>query len=187
MNKTSLLIVASVLFFCTTTMKSQTSCVTDAILSTYSARNFTTKPVTDSQIETILKCGIKAPSARNSQMWKFTVVKSSTLLSELMPNITTGNILIIVSGQDANQPGMNVAFDCALATENMYLAAQNLGLGAHIYMAPVSGINSRKQDLGIPDGYSVITVLRIGNVDQGVDAVSSASPRNSLEEVVNYR
>ncbi|MBN2480534.1 MAG: nitroreductase family protein [Bacteroidales bacterium] len=150
-------------------------------------RNFTTKPVNDAQIETILKCGIKTPSARNSQMWKFTVVKSSSLLSDLMPDITTGNILIIVSGQDINQPGMNVAFDCALATENMYIAAQSLGLGAHIYMGLVSGVNSRKQDLGISDGYSVITALRIGNVDAGVDVISSASPRNSMESVVNYK
>lgn len=40
--------------------------VIDLILSSYSTRAFSEVPVTDIQIEQILKCGIKAPSARNS-------------------------------------------------------------------------------------------------------------------------
>lgn len=162
--------------------------VTDAILTGYTARKFTSEPVSDSNIELILKCGIKAPSARNSQLWKFTVVKDNALITEAIPNSTAGNILILVSGQEPAQQGTNVDFDCALATENMYIAAQSLGLGAHIYTGPVSNINSsKKQILGIPEGYKVISVLRIGNIDKNVDAVSSASTRKKMEEVVNYK
>jgi nitroreductase len=162
--------------------------VTDVILSGYTARKFTTEPVSDSNIELILKCGVKAPSARNSQLWKFTVVKDNALIGEIIPNSTAGNILIIVSGQESVQQGMNVDFDCALATENMYIAAQSLGLGAHIYTGPVNNINStRKQVLGIPDGYKVISLLRVGHIDNNIDAVSSASTRKKFEEVVNYK
>jgi nitroreductase len=162
--------------------------VTDVILSGYTARKFTTEPVTDSNIELILKCGLKAPSARNSQLWKFTVVKDNALIGEIIPNSTAGNILIIVSGQESVQQGMNVDFDCALATENMFIAAQSLGLGAHIYTGPVGNINSaKKQALAIPEGYRVISVLRVGNIDKNIDAVSSASTRKKLEEVVNYK
>jgi nitroreductase len=162
--------------------------VTDVILSGYTARKFTTEPVTDSNIDLILKCGLKAPSARNSQLWKFTVVKDNALIGEIIPNSTTGNILIIVSGQESVQQGMNVDFDCALATENMFIAAQSLGLGAHIYTGPVGNINSaKKQALTIPEGYRVISVLRVGNIDKNIDAVSSASTRKKLEEVVNYK
>jgi hypothetical protein len=39
----------------------------------------------------------------------------------------------------------------------------------------------------IPPSYRTIVVLRIGNVDKSVDAVSAASPRKKLEEVVNYK
>jgi nitroreductase len=162
--------------------------VIDVILSGYTARKFTSEPVSDSNIDLILKCGLKAPSARNSQLWKFTVVKDSALIGEIIPNSTAGNILIVVSGQEPVQQGMNVDFDCALATENMFVAAQSLGLGAHIYTGPVNNINlTKKQALGIPDGYRAISVLRIGNIDKNVDAVSSASTRKKIEEVVNYK
>ena len=119
--------------------------VIDVILSGYTARKFTSEPVSDSNIDLILKCGLKAPSARNSQLWKFTVVKDSALIGEIIPNSTAGNILIVVSGQEPVQQGMNVDFDCALATENMFVAAQSLGLGAHIYTGPVNNINLTKK------------------------------------------
>ena len=110
------------------------------------------EPVTDSQIDLILKCGMKAPSARNSQLWKFTVVKDKTLIGKIIPDVTPGNILIVVSGQESNKAGINVGFDCALATENMFIAAQALGLGGHIYGGPVNNVNSTlKPDLGIPE------------------------------------
>jgi nitroreductase len=162
--------------------------VIDVILSGYSARMFTSKPVSDSEINLILKCGLKAPSAKNSQLWKFTVVKNNTLISSIIPNIMAGNILIIISGLESRQEDINVDFDCALATENMNIAAQSLGLGARIYTGPVNNINStKKQLLEIPEGYRVVSVLRIGNIDNSVDAVSSASTRKKLEEVVNYK
>jgi nitroreductase len=146
------------------------------------------EPVTDSQIDLILKCGMKAPSARNSQLWKFTVVKDKTLIGKIIPNVTPGNILIVVSGQESNQAGINVGFDCALATENMFIAAQALGLGGHIYGGPVNNVNSTlKPDLGIPEDYRVVTILLIGNIDKTVDAVSSASTRKPIGDIVNYK
>jgi nitroreductase len=164
------------------------SCVTDLILSSYSNRQFTEDPVPDHHIDLILQCGIKAPSARNSQLWKFTVVKNSDLMNQIVRDITPGNILIVVSGQEGDQPGINVDFDCALATENMFVAAESMGLGAHIYGSPVANINdTMKGALGIPEDYRAVTVLRIGSIDTGVDAVSAASARKSLEDVVIYR
>jgi nitroreductase len=70
----------------------------------------------------------------------------------------------------------------------MYVAAQGLGLGVHIYAGPVANINTNlKQKLGIPDDYEAVTVLRVGSIDKSVDAVSSASTRKKPEEVVNYK
>jgi nitroreductase len=162
--------------------------VTDVILSGYSVKTFSSEPVTDQQIDLILKCGIKAPSARNSQLWKFTVIKDNAITKDIISNITPGNVLIIVSGAESQQAGVSVDFDCALATQNMYIAVQSLGLGAHIYGSPVGAINtSKRQSLAIPDGYRVVTILRIGNIDKSVDAISAASARKKLEEVINYK
>jgi nitroreductase len=161
--------------------------VTDLILKTYSSKMFTTVPVTDSETDIIIRCGMKAPSGRNFQPWKFTVIKDQAITGEILQNITAGNILIVVSGQ-VKSDGTVDPFDCALATENMYIAAQALGLGAHIYAGPVANINSGwKERLGIAADYKAITVLRIGNIDKSVDAVSAASARKKPEEVVNYK
>jgi nitroreductase len=190
MVRRSLVAVFLILIFGTATLKSQTvgSNTIDVILAGYSAKIFTTLPVSDSQIDQVIKCGMKAPSARNVQPWKFTVVKDNALVKEIIPTITSGNILIVVSGVEAKQPGMNSDFDCALATENMYVAAQSLGLGAHIYMSPVANINTKMKDvLGITEGYRVVAVLRIGNIDKNVDATSSASTRKNAEEIVTYK
>jgi len=69
----------------------------------------------------------------------------------------------------------------------MYIAAQSLGLGAYIYGSPIGSINEKKYYFGVPEGCRAVTVLRIGNIDKTVDAVSAASARKKLEEVVIYK
>lgn len=163
------------------------SSVTDVILNSYSVRTFSSEPVSDQDLEIILKCGIKAPSSRNRQPWKFTVVKDTALTRKAIGNINPGNVLIFVSVPDSEGTA-GMEFDCGLATENMNIAAQSLGLGARIYGGPVSNVNSTmKQSLEIPEGYRVVTILRVGHIDKSVDAVSAASSRNSYEEIVNFR
>ncbi|MBN2862919.1 MAG: nitroreductase family protein [Bacteroidales bacterium] len=190
MYKKTLVSLLMVLFTGTLILKGQPTgnSTVDLLMSAYSARMFTSDPVSDSDLDLILKCGLKAPSARNGQPWKFTVVRDNALVAGVISNATPGNVLILVSGPESSQQGMNSDFDYALATENMYIAAQALGLGARIYTGPVSSINSgKKQTLNIPDGYRVIAVLRVGHVSKDVDASSSASTRKTIEEVVNYR
>jgi nitroreductase len=181
---------AALLFFVTAALHSQSAgqSVTDVILSGYSAKVFTTEPVSDKDIETILKCGIKAPSGMNKQPWIFVVVKDNALVNELVRNATEGNILIVICGTEPAQPGQSSDYDCGLATQNMYIAAQGLGLGAHIYMSSVGTINStKKQAMGIPEGYKATAILRIGHIDTKIDAASSASTRKEFDKVVIYR
>jgi nitroreductase len=162
------------------------NCVTGTILSGYSERTYSSEPVTDQQLEMILNCGIKAPSARNNQPWKFTVIKDETTMKEIISNVVPGNVLIIVSGTES-QGGTTPDFDCGLATESMFVAAHSLGLGARIYGGPTGNINSKKEQYQIPSGYKAVVVLRIGNIDKSVDAVSAATPRKMPEEVINYK
>jgi nitroreductase len=190
MKRKPFLAIIVMLLLTTLIVKSQSSDnnVVELILSSYSAKTFSTQPVTDIEIEQIVKCGMKAPSARNKQPWFFTVVRDTSLLNKIFPNLVAGNALIVVSGPNDTQSRTSVVFDCGLALQSMYIAAQGLGLGAHIYGRPVSVINeSMLSILEIPEGYSAISVLRIGNLDQSVDGFSSASPRNQLEDIVNYK
>jgi nitroreductase len=162
------------------------NCVANVILAGYSERAYTTEPVNDQQLSLILDCGIKAPSARNNQPWKFTVIKDEATMQQAIENVIAGNVLIIVSGVES-QEGTTPDFDCGLATESMFIAAHGLGLGARIYGSPVRNINSNKDLFQIPSGYKAVIVLRIGNVDRSVDAISSATPRKKAEEIVNYK
>jgi nitroreductase len=162
------------------------NCVTSVLLSSYSERAYTTEPVTSMQLDMILQCGIKAPSGRNNQPWRFTVIKDDSTMKEAINDIVPGNVLIIVSGIES-QNGGTPDFDCGLATESMFVAAHGLGLGARIYGGPVGNINSKRELFQIPSGYKAVMVIRIGNIDKNVDAVSSASARKKPEEVINYK
>jgi len=166
--------------------QSTDNCVTGVLLSGYSERVYTSEPVTDFQLDLILKCGIKAPSARNMQPWKFTVIKDEVTMKKIITDVVSGNVLVIVSGKES-ESGTTPDFDCGLAAESMFVAAHSLGLGARLYGSPTGKINSDKELFQIPQGYKAVIVLRIGKTDQGVDAVSAASPRKKIEEVVNYK
>lgn len=163
------------------------NCVTSLILSSYSERAYTKEPVTDQQIDVILKCGIKAPSGMNRQPWKFTVISDETTMKEAINDVVAGNVLIIISGVDSQDGSGPDLFGCGLVTESMFIAAHGLGLGARIYGSPVANVNSRREVFQIPPGYKAVMILRIGNPDKNVDAVSAASPRKGFEEVVNFK
>jgi len=160
--------------------------VTSVILSGISEKAYTSEPVNDQQLDLILKCGIKAPSGRNIQPWKFTVINDEATMKEIINDVVPGNVLIIISGVES-ESGTTPDFDCALATESMFLATHGVGLGARIYGSPTGNINSKREFFQIPSGYKAVIVLRIGNIDKSVDAVSAATPRKKFEEVVNYK
>jgi len=167
--------------------KTKTSDAINNILNSYSLRNFSDKAVSDNDIETILKCGIQAPSARNLQPWYFTVIKDNTLAKKIIPDTKDGNIIIAVSGvNDGTQFGI-VELDCGFAIQNIYLAAQALGLGSRIYTGPVANVNSNYlTELGIPSKYKVVALIKIGHVEK-TDSSSAASSRKNLSEIVNYK
>jgi nitroreductase len=159
--------------------------VIDQLLSAWSPRNYTTEAVTDQQIDFIVKCGIKAPSGRNNQPWHFTVVKNEAIMKEIIPDALAGNVLIVISGK-VTEAGATPDFDCGLATENMFIAATSLGLGARIYGSPVAAAIKISDKLQIPAGFKPVIILRTGNIVKSADAASGATPRKNIDEMVNY-
>jgi nitroreductase len=158
-----------------------------SILNHYAARNFVAGAVSRTDLETILRAGVRAPSANNRQPWQFTVVQNQDLAKQIVSNIVDGNVLIIISGPEGHTNG-RVILDCALATESIYLAAQALGYGSRIYTGPMDAINRNlKTALGLPADYSAVALVRVGRVQSGTDAVSAASSRKDLDQVVNYK
>jgi nitroreductase len=181
----SLLLVLFFLACGTASSQTAGNPVTDLLLSAWSPRNFTEVPVTDQQIDMILQCGVKAPSSRNGQPWHFTVLKNETVMKEIISNITPGNVIIVVSGK-VSKTGNTPDFDCGLTTQNMFVAATSMGLGARIYGGPIAAARERQEALQIPEGFTPVIMLRVGNIEKGTYAVSGASPRKAQEEIVNW-
>ena len=155
------------------------------ISGSFSHRNFTTGHVSDEMIRQILAAGHQAGSAGNQQPWHFTVVRNRALINDIMRNVDDGNVLIVGLGPTQSRfPQEVVVFDNALAMQNMFLAAQALGLGTRMYLSPLVNLNQNLlHRLGAPENYRAIMVLRIGQI---TDAVSAASPRHPLETRVNF-
>ncbi|MDR3166935.1 MAG: nitroreductase family protein [Treponema sp.] len=159
------------------------------ITNHYAARNFIAGPVSRADLDRILLAGVRAPSAGNRQPWHFTAVQDRALSQQIVSNMPDGNVLIIISGSDG-QTNTQVILDCALATESIYLAAQALGLGSRIYTGPIDALNRNAQlktELGLPNGYSAVALVRVGQVQPGIDAVSAASSRQNQNSLVNYK
>lgn len=156
----------------------------DLLLSGHTGRDFTDEVVADADLEQILKAGAQAPSARNLQPWHFTAVQNAETAKTLVSDSSAGTVLIVISGPTEAQAGQDVSFDCGLATQNMVVAAQALGLGSHIYGSPVAAIAEQSEALGIPEGYAPVMALLVGY--EGADSVSSASTRNDISDTVNY-
>jgi nitroreductase len=166
----------------------QNSGPASSIINHYAAGNFAAGVVNKADLDLIVQAGIRAPSANNRQPWHFTVVQNQNLAKKLVSNIVDGNVLIVVSASGDGKTNGRQILDCGLAVESIYLAAQALGYGSRIYTGPMDTLNSRyKADLGLPNGYSAVALVRVGKAQPGVDAVSAASSRKAADSLVTYK
>jgi nitroreductase len=109
----------------------------DNIFSRRSVRRYLPKPVSSDLIENVLKAGMNAPSAGDEQPWHFIIIDKHDLLlniSESHPYakmLKDAPIAILVCGDLQVLKFKDLWIqDCSAASENMLLAAHDLGLGA---------------------------------------------------------
>ena len=156
----------------------------DVIMTRTSIRNFTGEPVPQEQLETILKAGMAAPTAMNSQPWRFVVVTDQEKIASVFGQgprsgmFTTAGAVIVVCGEstsmrkpfgqpDAPEVEMENMFwfeDCSAAAENILLAAHALGLGA-VWTAGYPGMQRVAPiaaALGIPEKVIPLCVIPVG-------------------------
>lgn len=108
----------------------------DAIMTRRSVRRFTDEPVTNEQLEQILRGAMNAPSAGNERPWRFVVVRDPDALRRLS-KVTpfakplegaSAGIAICADKRSLKYPGF-WPIDCSAATQNLLLVAHSLGLG----------------------------------------------------------
>ena len=124
--------------------------ITDCIKTRRSRRMFLGKEVPERAILKIIECGVNAPSSQDCQPWHFVVVKnaeSRKRLAELkdegnQDHILTSPVSIVVCVDKDKSPTRWIE-DGVAATENILLAAHDLGLGA-VY---VTGFKASKPEI----------------------------------------
>lgn len=149
--------------------------VVDAILDRRSIRSYQGKQISADELETVLEAGRCAPSGMNMQSAKAFVVQSGEEMAQLkaLAQKVSGNsrnpfydapTVILVFSKASN---LTPTEDGTLAIENMFLAAQSLGLGTcwiyavtAMFAAPEG--KAWMEAHGVPADYEIVGSVAIG-------------------------
>ena len=157
----------------------------EALHTRRSIRAFTDQPISEADLETILRAAMDAPSAVNAQPWHFVVITDRALL-DAIPDVhphaamcRTAQAAIVSVAEIALEkaPG-NWMVDCSAAVENLLLAARGLGIGSvwcGLYprqerMAPMAAL------LGLPEGFLPHALVPLGYPAQEFKRVERFKP-----------
>lgn len=171
----------------------------DVIMNRKSVRSYTEQPVSDAQIETLLKAAMAAPTGMNIQPWRFVVVRDQAVKEALAgPRggmYIQAPLLVVVCGEttfrrkpwgapeDAEEVEMenrNWTADCAAATENLLLAAEAMGLGA-VWTACYpyeERMGVTCETLGLPQNVTPFCIVPIGYPDGDNQPKDKWKPEN---------
>jgi nitroreductase len=153
-----------------------------------SVRCYTKEPVLKEQIEAILEAGVWAPTAMAREPWRFIIVEDEKLINyvsdetklavqQMRPPLAeryktkediicyNAPVLILVCAEKDPQWNTLNLVDTALATQNMFLKAYELGLGT-CYMGFVSLLNSKPdilRKIGVPENYDLMVPFILGH------------------------
>ncbi len=157
----------------------------EAITTRRSIRKFTDKPVPDEMITTLLEAAMMAPSAGNQQPWHFIVIKDRRKLDGVpgfhpyCGMIKKASVAIVICGAPEGKkwPTFWVQ-DCSAATQNLLLAARDLGLGS-----VWTGVYPEKDRMkgarllfNIPDNVYPFAIVPLGWPDAEFSAADRYSP-----------
>ncbi|EXF94486.1 nitroreductase [Pseudomonas fluorescens HK44] len=165
--------------------------INEAISGRRSTREYTKEAVDELIIRRLINAAVQAPSAVNQQPWTFTVIRDQELLDRvsreaktyLLATVPAGTqsehfysmlndpgfqifyhapVLILISG---SAPGPWIVEDCALAAENLMLAAYAEGLGTCWIGFAQGFLNTPegKHVLGLPAGSRPVAPIIVGH------------------------
>jgi nitroreductase len=164
--------------------------VREAIEKRSSIRAYQDKPVPEEKLLKVLEAARLAPSGKNSQNWKFIVVRDDAQKQALgrasggQRHVHTAPIIIAAV---ATEPEFVMScgvlaypVDLAIAIDHMTLAAVELGLGT-CWIGAFSQ-EEVKSILEIPERLKVVSLLTLGYPDEA----GRPKMRKSLHEIVCY-
>lgn len=178
--------------------------INEAIDGRRSTREYTTQAVDEAVIGRLIDAAVQAPSAVNQQPWTFTVLRDQALLDRIsreakaymLATLPSGPqsghfqsllndehfqifyhapVLILISG---NAPSQWVVEDCALAAENLMLAAYAEGLGSCWIGFAQAFLNTPqgKKALGLPAEWAPVAPIIVGHPKSTPAPVTHKAP-----------
>lgn len=152
-----------------------------------SVRNYLDKPVEDEKIEKIIEAARLAPSACNTQCWRFVIVKDKDIREQVIEKGLGGIVVpnrwaktapvIIVACADLNfmthkvgagVKGINYyLLDMGIAVEHLVLMAAELGLGT----CWIGWFNERqvRNIVKIPRTIKIVALITLGYPKDGLE------------------
>ncbi len=171
--------------------------VLDCIRARRSIRQFQEKQIEEEYLEALLEAATWAPSGGNNQSWLFTAIQNRDILAKINELLREGfqqwtpdddypgklGVKAYAQREDAhffhhaptliiasNRPNYeNAMADCALALENLFLAAHSLGLGSCYinqlhWLRNDPGLRDYLSGLGIPKEHTICSSAAVGYI-----------------------
>ncbi len=152
--------------------------VIENIMSRRSIRAYRPCTVARDTMQTILECGINAPSGMNRQSWEVRVVDNPETMAEIVQLMAAGNpdvdpgaikgcfrgapVMVFI----ANDPAYDFSvIDCGLLSENIMLSGWSLGVGSVCLGSPVRFLRNAPEalaKLGFSEGYTPVICIGMG-------------------------
>jgi len=165
-----------------------------------SIRNFQDRPVPDDLLFRVLEAVRWSPSWANTQCWEIIVVRDSGLKKRLRETVGPGNpaaksvvaapVVLVVcgklgragyyKGRVTTRFGDWLLFDLGIATQNLCLAAHELGLGTVIM--GLFDHDEAGRILGVPREYQPVALIPLGYPSR----IPSAPKRREAAEFTHF-
>jgi nitroreductase len=160
--------------------------ILEAIHTRRSTRDFTDAQVSADKIDTLVRAAMAAPSAHNERPWRFVIVRDPDTLAALshstpwaapIGRAPLGIVLFADTSALKSHSGLPM-LDCALAGENMMLAALSEGLGT-VWLAAwpfAEYVSSIKAILGAPDEAVAVAMFAVGVPEKAPASIDRFEP-----------
>ncbi len=180
----------------TTTEPKHRNEVVEAIKNRRSIRSYKPEQIDQAQLDTIIECGINAPSALNRQSWEVRIIQNADLLKRINDSFVEkakgkelkgsaarsqepgfsvfhGAPTLIIVAKDKSNPYS--AIDCGLLAQNILLSAESLNIGTCTIgnMASILNDPDAKEflkEINIPDTHEVAFGIAVGYKNESPEA-----------------
>jgi nitroreductase len=158
------------------------------LIRTRQVREFTDEPVGEADLEALTEVARWTGSSRNSQPWRFIVVREAATIAKLaalgLPEtraLRTATAAIAIVLPEEQGRAVSHAYDEGRAAERILVAASTLGLGAGIAWIRADIRAAATELLGLPEDRFVRTVVALGHPTEAAKRPKSPKGQARLE------